>query len=86
MDAVRGSGPVNAVRFCFSPPTALPCDYLELGGFFVALEGIFPVLERIFLVSERGIKVEWGGYEVGWKWDGRRHKRWERNLVMGSRP
>ena len=86
VDTVRGSGPVDAVRFRFPPPTTLPCDDLELGGFFVALEGTFPVLERIFLVFERGIEVEWRRCEVGWKWDGKRHKRWERDLVMGRRP
>ena len=67
VDAVRGSGPVDAIRFRFPPPTCLPCDDLELGGFFAALEGIFPVLERIFLVFERGTEVEWGGCEAGWK-------------------
>ena len=86
VDAVRGSGPVDAVRFRFPPPTALPCDDMTFGGFFVALEGIFPVLERIVLVFEPGIEVEWGGCEVGWKSDGTRHKRWERDLVMGRRP
>ena len=54
VDAIRGSGPVDALRFRFPSPTTLPCDDLELGGFFVALEGIFPVLERIFLVFEIG--------------------------------
>ena len=47
---------MDAVRFRFPPPTGLPCDDLELEGFFAVLEGIFPLLERIFLVLEGGIE------------------------------
>ena len=47
---------MNAVRFRFPPPTDLPCDDLQLKGFFAVLEGIFSVLEHIFLVLEGGIE------------------------------
>ena len=70
----------------FSPTHHLTLRPSGVEGFFVALEGIFPVLERIFLVFEQGMEVEWGGCEVGWNWDGRRHKRLDRDLVMGKRP
>ena len=58
MDAVQGSGHVDAVRFCFPPPTGILCNDLELKGFFITLEGIFPVLEPMLLVLELGTEVE----------------------------
>ena len=67
MDAVQGSGPIEAVRFRFPSSTGFPCDDLELGGFFVILEDILLVMERIFWVFEWEIQVEQGGYVVGWK-------------------
>ena len=45
---------MDAVRFGFPLPNGLPCDDLELKGFFAVLEGIFPLLECIFLVLEGG--------------------------------
>lgn len=52
MDTVRGSGPIEAVRFRFPSSTGFPCDDLELGGSFVTLEDILLVMERIFWVFE----------------------------------
>ena len=55
---------MDAMHFSFPSPTSLPCNDLELEGFFAVLEDIFPLLECIFLVLEGGKEVGIRRYKV----------------------
>ena len=82
VDAVRGSGPVGAIRFRFPPPTCLPYDDLELGAVLLRWRASSRCRSAFFWCLSEGQK--WNVEVV--KRDGRRYKQWDRELVMGGRP